>query len=362
MSGGNSSRWSATRWRWSRSWLRIDYRYAGRGADRFGPLAKELVSLQPDVIFAQSTGVVAAVQRETRTIPVVFANVSDPVGSGFVASLPRPGSNLTGMLLFDGGLSAKWLSMLKEISPRLRRAVLMIDPKTTPLDYFYRPAEAVAPSLALEIGPSLVESAADIERAMEANGRIPDSGVVIAPGSTMLRNRDLVIALAIRHRRRRLRAGPVQAGGRRCLPAGTLRPDVHGAAQRVDPETALVGRSAPEVAAPEDPDVEIFTRERSHADIPSASSGDSHAELGSRFRQAIQPTTIDSVATISGGTPCPYSPWRVTVASAANITVQPSAEPHSRVRACASRTAVVSSSDPVTKWNQCGYPHRRYSS
>jgi hypothetical protein len=82
------------------------------------------------------------------------------------------------------------------------------------------------------------------------------------------------------------RAGPVQAGGRRCLPAGTLRPDVHGAAQRVDPETALVGWSAPEAAAPEDPDVEIFNRERSHADIPSASSGDSHAELGSHFRQA----------------------------------------------------------------------------
>jgi hypothetical protein len=84
-----------------------------------------------------------------------------------------------------------------------------------------------------------------------------------------------------------------------------LRPDVHGAAQRVDPETALVGWSAPEAAAPEDQDVEIFNRERSHADIPSASSGDSHAELGSHFRQAIQPTTIDSVATISGGTPCP---------------------------------------------------------
>ncbi|MGO9543769.1 MAG: hypothetical protein ACLPPF_03120, partial [Rhodomicrobium sp.] len=112
----------------------------------------------------------------------------------------------------------------------------------------------------------------------------------------------------------------------------------------------------------EDPDVEIFTRERSRADIPSASSGDSHAALGSRFCQAIQPTTVDSVATISGGTPCPYSPWRVTVASAANVTVQPSAEPHSRVRACASRTAVVSSSDPVTKWNQCGYPHLSYSS
>jgi putative ABC transport system substrate-binding protein len=180
--------------------LRIDYRFSGTGVDKFRPLAKELVALQPDVIFAQSTGVVIAVQQETRTIPVVFVNVSDPVGAGLVASLPRPGGNLTGMLLFDAGLSGKWLSMLKEISPQLRRAVLMIDPKTTPLDYFYRPAEGVAPSLAVEIGPSPVGSAAEIERAMEANGRIPDSGIVIAPGSTMLRNRDLLVALAIRHR------------------------------------------------------------------------------------------------------------------------------------------------------------------
>jgi putative tryptophan/tyrosine transport system substrate-binding protein len=180
--------------------LRIDYRFGGGGLDRFGPLAKELVALQPDVIFAQSTGVAAAVQAETRTIPVVFVNVSDPVGAGFAAGLPRPGGNFTGMLLYDAGLSGKWLAMLKEISPRLKRAVLMIDPKTTPLDYFYRPAEAVAPSLAVEIEPSPVASAADIERAMEANGRIPDSGVVIAPGSTILRNRNLLIALAIRHR------------------------------------------------------------------------------------------------------------------------------------------------------------------
>jgi putative ABC transport system substrate-binding protein len=90
--------------------------------------------------------------------------------------------------------------MLKEVSPKLRRAVLVIDPKTTPLDYFYRSAEAVAPSLAVEIAPAQVASTADIERAMEANGRIPDSGFVIAPGSTILRNRDLIIALAIRHR------------------------------------------------------------------------------------------------------------------------------------------------------------------
>jgi hypothetical protein len=84
----------------------------------------------------------------------------------------------------------------------------------------------------------------------------------------------------------------------------------------------------------------------------------SHAELESRFRQAIQPTSIDSVAKTSSATPCPYSPWSVTVANAANITVQPSAEPHNRVCARASGTTVVSSSDPVTKWNQRGYPHR----
>src|ERR1700678_3944963 len=137
---------------------------------------------------------------------------------------------------------------------------------------------------------------------------------------------------------------------------------VMGFGERLHDQVPDASHPPTRTAAPEDPDVEIFTRERSHADIPSASRGDSHAGLGSRIRQAIQPTTIDSVAAISGGTPCPYSPWRVTVANAANITVQPSAEPHSRVRACASRTAVVSSSNPVTKWNQCGYPHRRYSS
>lgn len=180
--------------------LRIDYRFGGGGVDKFGALARELVALQPDVIFAQSTGVVTAVQQETRTIPVVFVNVSDPVGAGFVASLPRPGGNLTGMLLYDADLSGKWLAMLKEMSPGLRRAVLMIDPRTTPLDYFLRPVEAVAPSLAVEVGPGLVASAADIERVMEANGRTPDSGFMIAPGSTILRNRDLLIALAIRHR------------------------------------------------------------------------------------------------------------------------------------------------------------------
>jgi putative ABC transport system substrate-binding protein len=180
--------------------IRIDTRFAAGGGDRLAPLAKELVDLQPDVIFAQATGAVAAVQRETRTIPVVFANVSDPLGSGFVASLPRPGGNITGMLLFDGSLAGKWLSMLKEISPGLKRAALMIDPKTTPYDYFFRPAEVVAPSLGVEIVPAVVGSTADIEAAMETHARVPNSGFVVAPGATVLRNRDQIITLAIRHR------------------------------------------------------------------------------------------------------------------------------------------------------------------
>jgi putative ABC transport system substrate-binding protein len=179
--------------------VQIEYRYAG-GPDKFGPLAKEMVTLQPDVIFVQSTGFVAAVARETRTIPIVFANVSDPVGSGFVASLPRPGGNLTGLLLFEGEIAGKWLAMLKEISPRLKRATLMIDPQTTPFDYFFRPAETAAPSLAIELAASRVGNPADIERAIEAVARDPDSGLIIAPGSTMLRNRNLVIALAARYR------------------------------------------------------------------------------------------------------------------------------------------------------------------
>ena len=179
--------------------VQIDYRYAG-GQDRFVPLAKEMVALQPDLIFVQSTGFVAAVAQATRTIPVVFTNVSDPIGSGFVTGLSRPGGNLTGLMLFEAGIAGKWLGMLKEISPRLRRAALMADPRTTPFDYFFRQAEAAAASLATELTASRVGSPAEIEKAIESMARGADSSVFIAPGSTMLRNRRLIIELAARHR------------------------------------------------------------------------------------------------------------------------------------------------------------------
>ncbi len=178
---------------------RIDYRHAN-SPDDFAPLAKEIVALKPDIIFAQTPGVVAAVQRETRTIPIVFANVSDPIGAGFVASLARPGGNITGLQLFEASVAGKWLSMLKEMNPRLKRATLMANPKTTSYDYFLRSVEAAAAKLSIEVAASRVESPAEIERAIESVARVPDSGLVIAPDGTMLRNRVLIIGLAGRHK------------------------------------------------------------------------------------------------------------------------------------------------------------------
>jgi putative ABC transport system substrate-binding protein len=186
--------------------LQIDSRFAGH-PDRFAALAKELVALQPEVIFAQTPGAVAAVQRETQTIPqtipqipIVFANVSDPIGAGFVASLARPGGTITGLQLFEAGIAGKWLSMLREMSPVLKRAVLIGNPKTTAYDYFLRSAETAASSLAIAITPGRVESSGDIEHAVQSVAQGTGGGLVIASDSTNLRNRDLIIALATRHR------------------------------------------------------------------------------------------------------------------------------------------------------------------
>lgn len=180
--------------------VRIDARYAAGGASEFAALAKQLVAMRPDVIFVQSTAFVAAVQRETRTLPIVFVNVSDPVGAGFVESLARPGGNLTGFMLFEGSVAAKWLAMLKEVSPGLKRAALLIDPRTSPYDYFLRPAEAAAASLGVEMMASRVGTRAEIEQAFDTVMRGRHGGILIAAGSTMLSNRDLIIELAARHR------------------------------------------------------------------------------------------------------------------------------------------------------------------
>jgi ABC-type uncharacterized transport system substrate-binding protein len=137
--------------------VRIDYRYAPAGAQA-QVLAKELVALQPDVIFAQTTPITAALQRESRTVPIVFAAVSDPIGSGFIASLPRPGGNITGVMLYEASVIGKWLAMLQEIAPSLVRAAFVANPKTaTFYNYYLRAGEALAPSLGIALVPTLVE-------------------------------------------------------------------------------------------------------------------------------------------------------------------------------------------------------------
>jgi len=139
-------------------------------------------------------------QRESREIPIVFVNVSDPIGSGFVASLARPGGNLTCALLYEESIIGKWLAMLKEIAPQLARAALIASPKTTAYDYFRRLAKATATSLAIELVPSPVDTAADIERTIIALALVPDSGLVLPPDLTTSTHRDLIIKLAARHR------------------------------------------------------------------------------------------------------------------------------------------------------------------
>jgi putative ABC transport system substrate-binding protein len=178
----------------------IDYRFAGGISDRYQPLARELIALRPDVIVATGTPITAALQRETRAIPIVFTNVSDPIGAGFVANLARPGSNITGVLLYEASIMGKWLGMLKEIAPRVTRAALVGNPKTTPFHYFQRAAEATAPSLAIELVPAAIENAeADIERVIKLFAATANGGLVVLPDTTTSIHSDLIIALAARN-------------------------------------------------------------------------------------------------------------------------------------------------------------------
>ena len=161
--------------------IHLDFRFTAARAERIPAFAKELVDLQPDVILAHSTAAAAGLQRESRTIPIVFVNVSDPIGAGFIASMAQPGGNLTGVLHLEASIVGKWLAMLKEIAPRLTRAALIGNRKTAAFDYFLHSAQAVSPSLAVEMVPRHVETAADLERAIEALALVPNSGLVLPP-------------------------------------------------------------------------------------------------------------------------------------------------------------------------------------
>jgi len=163
------------------STIHIDYRFAGGDPDQFSVLAKELVALHPEVIFAQSTPVTAALKRETHAIAIVFVEVSDPIGSGFIASLAHPGGNLTGIIQYEPGIAGKWLAMLKEIAPNIARVALLANPKGTAYDYFLQNATAAASSLGIEIISSPVDNVADIERSISSLARQDNSGLLCPP-------------------------------------------------------------------------------------------------------------------------------------------------------------------------------------
>jgi len=183
---------------------------------------KELVALQPDVILSAGPQVTATLQRDSRGLPIVFVSVADPIAFGFVASLARPGGNITGFLQYQGSITGKWLQMLKEIAPGLARVACM-GANRTPYDYFLRAAESLAPSLGIELVPTPIEIADDIERAIESFAHVPDGGLFLTPGGTAILDRDLIIALAARYRLPAVYTTRdfVSAGGLTCPTAST---------------------------------------------------------------------------------------------------------------------------------------------
>ena len=182
--------------------LQIDYRWAAGDQERMQVFAKELVELQPHVILTRSTPVTAALLRQTRTIPIEFTVVSDPVGEHFVESLARPGGNATGFTNVEFSLTGKWLELLKEVAPGIKRVAFIFNPKLAPGggSYYTRLIEASAPTFAVTPTVAPVHDAAEIERAIGEFVREPNGGLVVLPDATTLVHRKLIIALAERHR------------------------------------------------------------------------------------------------------------------------------------------------------------------
>jgi putative ABC transport system substrate-binding protein len=178
--------------------VRMDVRWSASNPERERIFAKELVSLQPDVILAHGTPVTAALRRETQTIPIVFGAVADPVGEGFVENLPRPGGNITGFLFSEAGMGGKWLELLKEIAPSVKRAAMIFNPDTAPgRGSHYLPSfEAAARSLRVEPIAELVHNDAEIETVITTLGHKPGSGLVVIGDSFLVSHRKPIILAA----------------------------------------------------------------------------------------------------------------------------------------------------------------------
>jgi len=180
--------------------LRIELRWGAGDANMIRTLAKELVELRPDAIFAQSSNVISALARETQTIPIVFAIVSDPIGTGFVTNLARPGGNITGFTNIDPEMGSKWVGLLKELAPRTSRVAVLHNPATAvPLKLLMPSIQAAASSLAIEASAAPIHARNDIEGVIAAHASNPGGGLIVTPDPFNFTNRDLMIAVAARH-------------------------------------------------------------------------------------------------------------------------------------------------------------------
>lgn len=179
---------------------RIDIRWGAGDAENMRKYAAELVTLTPDVMLATGGTTVGPLLQASRTVPIVFANVPDPVGSGFVDSLAQPGGNATGFVQFEYSLSGKWLELLKQIAPGVTRAAVLWDPAITAGIGQFAVIQAVAPSLGMEVRAVKVRDAPEIERGVAAFARSANGGLIVTASALAIVHRDLIVALAARHK------------------------------------------------------------------------------------------------------------------------------------------------------------------
>jgi putative tryptophan/tyrosine transport system substrate-binding protein len=176
--------------------IRIDYRFTGQNADRIHTASEELIALAPDLIVVWANPAVAILRKATQTIPIVFVVVSDPVGSGFVTNLAQPGGNITGFQNFETAIGGKWLEILKDIAPGVRRVAFVHNPEITAHLAFMHAAQAASTSWGMTVTPAGVSSALEIERTISAFAQEPNGGLIVAPSPFTTTNQDLVIQLA----------------------------------------------------------------------------------------------------------------------------------------------------------------------
>jgi len=180
--------------------VRIETRWAGGSASDMRKYATDIVALAPDVIFATGTAGMVPLLQATHTVPIVFANVADPVGAGFVDTMAHPGGNATGFIQFEYSLSGKWVELLKQIAPGVTRAAVLRDPNIPTGIGQFAVIQSVAPSVGMEVTAISVRDADEIERAITAFARSPNGGLIVTPSALTLAHRELIIRLAAQHK------------------------------------------------------------------------------------------------------------------------------------------------------------------